>query len=287
MRERPRVGVRTRAEAQVGERPKPGVTIMPDLRDRIIAITRSDEDALEFSQLVNQEGGRVVAIPAIQIVPADAKVAGRFIDLMERKRHDYCAFMSAQAVKVLFGLAGEKVVDVLARTSVIAVGPKTKQELERHGIRVDLVPERFSSIGLVELMSGKEPRGKNMIIPRSGEANDYATKALSDLGMEVDEVFLYSARTADVTQTWQEFVNLLTQKKIDAIVFTSASNVRSFFEIMGRMHAELHKDVDMISIGPFTTAELARKGIACHEAKDHTIKGTFELVRKLCTSQKR
>jgi len=261
---------------------------MLGLRNKTVAITRSKEDAREFFQLVSTEGGKAVAIPAIEIVSAGPEVAQKFIALLEKKKHDYCAFMSAQAVRVLFGLVGEKeVAGALKQTAVITVGPKTWQELEKHGIKADMMPGRFSSIGLVELLSKKEPKGKKIIIPRSGEAKEFAAKALSDLGIRVDEVFLYSARTAGVTPRWKEFGDLLAQKKIDAVVFTSASNVRSFFEIMGRMGAELPGGVRAISIGPFTTAELAKKGVGCHEAKDHTIKGTVEAARKLFTSRQK
>ncbi|HEX6067236.1 MAG TPA: uroporphyrinogen-III synthase, partial [Nitrososphaera sp.] len=212
---------------------------MPVLRNRTIAITRSEQDAREFFQFVEAEGGKAVAIPAIEIVPADKNVAQRFVELLQKKRHDYCAFMSAQAVRVLFGLAGEKVADVLKQTLVIAVGPKTAQELEKHGVKADMMPTKFSSIGLVELMSKEKPKGKRIIIPRSGEANDFAAKVLTGLGMKVDEVFLYKTRTAGVTKEWKGFGGLLEEKKVDAIVFTSASNVRGFFQIMKKMRRSL------------------------------------------------
>lgn len=259
---------------------------MPSLRNRTIAITRSEQDASEFFQLVESEGGRAVAIPAIEIVPADKKVARRFVELLQKKKHDYCAFMSAQAVRVLFSLAGEEAARALKQTSVIAVGPKTAQELEKHGVKADMMPDKFSSIGLVEMMSIEKPRRKKIIIPRSGEANDFAAKALSGLGMKVDEVFLYRTRTAGVTPEWKEFGGLLAKKKVDAVVFTSASNVRGFFQIMKKMRKSLPRQVSVISIGPFTTAELAKKRIRCHESDDHTIKGTVDVAKKLLTSPK-
>jgi len=261
------------------------VALVPGLRNRTIAITRSRQDAREFFELVEAQAGKAVAIPAIEIVPADRKVAVRFLELLQKKKHDYCAFMSAQAVRILFDLAGTKAADILKQTLIIAVGPKTREELEKHDVRADMMPARFSSIGLVEMMSKSKPAGKKIIIPRSGEANDFAAKALSELGMKVDEVFLYKTRTAGVTEEWKEFGGMLEQKKIDAVVFTSASNVRGFFQIMKKMRKKLPESVSAISIGPFTTAELAKKGVRCHEAKDHTIKGTVDAAKRLFTSR--
>lgn len=257
---------------------------MYDLRDRVIAITRSEQDAQEFAALVQEQGGRAIAIPAIEIVQADAHAGQEFLELLEKKKHDYCAFMSAQAAKVLIDLVGtEHARSALQKMAVIAVGLKTREELERHGITVDMMPDSYSSIGLVEMLARKNPSGKRIIIPRSSEATEFAAKALCDLGMTVDEISLYGVRThlGDTLQ-WQEFRGLLAEKKIDAIVFTSASNVRSFFEIM--QDADL-KTVQVISIGPFTSAELHKKKIDHLEASDHTIRGTVDVAKELFKSR--
>jgi uroporphyrinogen-III synthase len=255
------------------------------LEGKVLAITRGKKEALEFSSLVKDEGGKATAIQTIQIVPSDRKVAMQFLKLLEEKKHDYCAFMSTQAVSVLFKLGGKEIVaSALASTEVIAVGPKTKQELERNGVKVSMMPKTFSSIGLAKLLSSMgEQKGKRIIIPRSGDAGDYAAKALMDLGMAVDEVFLYKVQTADVTPSWKKFHEMLLNKKVDAIVFTSASNVRSFFEILDRL-GKVRIDeytTAIVSIGPFTSEELKKRKVRYHEAKDHTIKGTVSTAKTL------
>jgi uroporphyrinogen-III synthase len=83
-------------------------------------------------------------------VPKGPEVAEQFIDKLRKKKHYYCAFMSQQAVNILFDLARDKIAPVLKSTTVIAVGPKTKQSLEEHGIKVGLVLEKFSSFGLID-----------------------------------------------------------------------------------------------------------------------------------------
>jgi uroporphyrinogen-III synthase len=249
------------------------------LRDRVLAITRGEVEAQEFFSLVEAEGGRAIAVPATEIVPAGVKAAEEFVDLLEKKRHDYCAFMSAQAARVLVDLAGAaRIRAALKSTFVIAVGPRTKQELERHGIAVDMTPGSYSSIGLVEMLAKKETAGKKIIIPRSSEAGGFARKALSGLGMAVDEVFLYGVRARPGTAPeWQEFRRLAAEGRIDAVVFTSASNVRAFFDAtkgldMGRMAA--------ISIGPFTSAELEKRKVKYVEAGDHTVRGTVDAAKE-------
>lgn len=255
---------------------------MPSLEDKVLAVTRSKKEAGEFFQLIKKEGGRAVAVQAIEIIP-EAKAADKFLKLVSEKKHDYCAFMSAQAVRILFGRRGKKAVSALADTRVIAVGPKTRQELQKYGVKA-VMPRKYSSIGLVELLAKKNQKGKKIIIPRSGEAGEYAAGALQKLGMEVDEVFLYRARTARANSAWKKFYAMLSEEKIDAIVFTSASNVRSFFEITGKL-GSVRVGAKVISIGPFTSAELAKRGMEHYEARDHTIEGTVLLAKRLLTGR--
>src|ERR671921_1998321 len=249
---------------------------MPKLKNKILAITRSEQDAKEFLQLVREQGGEAIALPVIEIVPRGPEVVEEFLDKIHNKKHYYCAFTSQKAVNILFDLARDKIAAALNSTTVIAIGPKTKQSLEEHGIKVGLVLEKFSSFGLVDLMSGTKPAGKKIIIPRSGAANDFATEALVRLGMDVDEILLYNVRTRPVEPIWKEFCDLLLQKKVDAVIFTSASNVNSFFEIMDKVYKdELQLDniTKVVSIGPFTTKALRDRGIECFEAQEHTVKG--------------
>jgi uroporphyrinogen-III synthase len=257
---------------------------MHGLKNKILAITRSERDAKEFFQLVREQGGRAIALPAIEIVPQGPEVAEEFLDKLRNKKHYYCAFMSQQAVNILFNLARDKIAPVLKSTTVIAVGPKTKQSLEERGIKVGLVLEKFSSLGLVDLMSEMEPAGKKIIIPRSGAANDSAAQALIRLGMDVDEILLYTVRTSAVKPVWKEFCDLLLQKSVDAVIFTSASNVNSFFEIMDKLskyELQLHNLTKVVSIGPLTSKALRDRGIGCFEAEEHTVRGAFQIAKQI------
>jgi uroporphyrinogen-III synthase len=257
---------------------------MPGLKNKILAITRSEHNAKEFLQMVKDQGGRAISLPAIEIVPRGPEVAEEFLDKLRKKKHYYCAFMSQQAVKILFDLVPNKIEPVLKSTTVIAVGPKTKQSLEEHGVKVDLVLEKFSSFGLVDLMSGLKPAGKKIIIPRSSAANDFATEALIRLGMDVDEIVLYSVHTKAIEPIWDEFCDLLLQKRVDAVIFTSASNVNSFFEIIGKVskyELKLNNLTKVISIGPLTSKALWEQGIECFEAEEHTVRGALQIAKQI------
>jgi uroporphyrinogen-III synthase len=108
--------------------------------------------------------------------------------------------------------------------------------------------------------------------------------------MIVEELFLYDVKTSCTNNTiWEDFTALLKQKKVDAIIFTSASTVVSFFEIMSKLSYSAHPLLSsvkaIIAIGPATSEELRNRNISPFEAKEHTIRGTFELA-KLILSEK-
>ena len=257
---------------------------MPKLKNKTLAITRSEQDAKEFLQLVRAQGGWAIALPVIEIVPRGPEVVEDFLDKLRKKKHYYCAFMSQQAVSILFDLGRDKILPLLKSTNVIAVGPKTKQSLEERGIKVGLMLEKFSSFGLVDLMSGVGPSGKKIIIPRSAAASDFATQALIHLGMDVDEILLYTVRTRAIEPIWKEFCDLLSKKRVDVVIFTSASNVNSFFEIMEKLSKDglqLDNVTKVVSIGPFTTKALRDRGIRCFEAEEHTVRGTLQIAEQI------
>jgi uroporphyrinogen-III synthase len=129
-----------------------------------------------------------------------------------------------------------------------------------------------------------EPAGKKIIIPRSSAANEFATDALIRLGMDVDEVFLYTVHTRMIEPIWKNFSDLLLQRSVDAVIFTSASNVNSFFEIMYKMSkAEVRLDTltKVVSIGPFTSKALRDRGIECFEAEEHTVRGALQVAKEI------
>ncbi len=257
---------------------------MPKLKNKTLAITRSEQDAKEFLQLVRAQGGWAIALPVIEIVPRGPEVVEDFLDKLRKKKHYYCAFMSQQAVNILFDLGRDKILPLLKSTNVIAVGPKTKQSLEERGIKVGLMLEKFSSFGLVDLMSRVGPSGKKIIIPRSAAASDFATQALIRLGMDVDEILLYTVRTRAIEPIWKEFCDLLLKKRVDVVIFTSASNVNSFFEIMEKLSKDglqLDNVTKVVSIGPFTTKALRDQGIRCFEAEEHTVRGTLQIAEQI------
>ena len=210
------------------------------IQGKVIAITRSKEDSEEFIRLISDAKAKAISLPTIELVSKGDGMVDEFLDAIRTDDPDYSVFMSSKAVKLLFDTAKkiskyEKLQLAVANTTVIAVGPKTKSALELEGIRVSHVPDRFSSVGVGEVFTTLNAEGKKAIIPRSGASTPFLAQLLEKIGIHVKEVYLYDVKSSSALSYWEEFKELFSQNKIDGIIFTSASSVRAFFDIISSL----------------------------------------------------
>ena len=255
---------------------------------KTIAITRSKEDAEEFIELVTKENAKPMTLPTLELVSKGEKIVDEFLDSIKKENHDYSVFMSPKAATLLFQSAKkiskfEELQLSIANTIVIAVGPKTREVLENENIKVAYMPERHSSVGVGEVFTKLNAVGKKTIIPRSGASTPFLKNLLEKIGIRVTELYLYDVCAFRDPTEWNEFRQLLSQDKIDGIIFTSASSVRAFFEIMENDYnheklIHLLEQTKVISIGPFTAEELKKFNVHNIIADVHTVKGSVDAV---------
>ncbi|HEY5735098.1 MAG TPA: uroporphyrinogen-III synthase [Nitrosopumilus sp.] len=260
------------------------------LDGKTIAITRSKDDATEFISLAEQSKATPVPLPTIELVSKGEKIVDDFLESVEQYNPDYSVFMSSKAVKLLFDTAKnagklEKLQLSVANTMVMSVGPKTTIALESEGIKVNYQPTTFSSVGVGEEFTKINAVGKKVIVPRSGASTPFLKELLNKIGIDVLEIHLYDVCAFRDTTQWNTFRELFSQNKVDGIVFTSASSVRGFFEIMSKDYGvdtlldNLEK-LSVVSIGPFTSDELKKFKVKNTVAEVHTVAGAFDEMKK-------
>lgn len=264
------------------------------LDGKTIAITRSRDDAAEFISLAEQNNATPMPLPTIELVSKGEKIVDEFLDSVKTYNPDYSVFMSSKAVKLLFDTAtkSEKLETLqlaIANTIVISVGPKTTIALEEQGIKANHQPsEVFSSVGIGELFTQLNAVGKKVIVPRSGASTPFLKELLNKIGIDVFEIHLYDVCAFRDTTQWNGFREMFSQNKIDGVVFTSASSVRGFFEIMTKDYDEnvlldnLAK-LSVVSIGPFTSDELKKFKVKNTVAEVHTVSGAFDAMKNTLT----
>jgi len=264
------------------------------LDGKTIAITRSKDDATEFIALAQQNNATPIPLPTIELVSKGDKIVDEFLKSIETYNPDYSVFMSSKAVKLLFDTAKQagkfdQLQLAVANTTVMSVGPKTTTALESEGIKVNHQPTTFSSVGVGEEFTSIHAVGKKVIIPRSGASTPFLKELLNKIGIDVLEIHLYDVCAFKDTTQWNGFRELFSQNKVDGVVFTSASSVRGFFDIMSKDYdAETLLDnlvkLSVVSIGPFTSDELKKFNVKNTVAEVHTVAGAFDAMKNTLTA---
>ena len=138
-----------------------------------IVVTRPEEQAGEFANLLAAEGARVILFPTIRVVPpANWKELDRALGNLESVH--WIIFTSANGVKYFFRRLRETGRDIrdLKGIRICTIGPATAAAVEGIGIRVDIVPDEYISEGVVRAFQGVDLKGKRVLLPRAKEARD-------------------------------------------------------------------------------------------------------------------
>ncbi len=237
-----------------------------------IVVTRSREQASVFSERLIDLGATTVEFPTIDVVPPasweELDAAVRAIE-----SYDWVIFTSANAVRFFMERLRALGTDLrmLKGISICAVGPKTAEELEGHGIRPDLIPAEFKAEGVLSAIGGEAVKGKKFLIPRAKVAREIIPDRLREMGASVTVATAYEniKPAADVERARK----LFEEKKVSAVTFTSSSTVNNFVEMLGQKEYKTLLDGVVIAcIGPVTAKTAEAYGMKIDiMPKDYTI----------------
>jgi uroporphyrinogen III methyltransferase/synthase len=231
------------------------------LHGEVVAVTRARAQASGLASRLHELGAEVVETPAIRIQP-------RPVQLARPESYALICFTSPNGVRLYFeALDGDA--RALAAATVAAIGPGTASELVRHGIRPDVVPERFTAEGLLEALRGEDLHGKRALVARAADARDALPDGLRERGAEVEVVLLYDTVAEPLGEAQREALARATY-----VTFTSSSTVRFLLESGGRPGS-----ARVVSIGPITSATAREHGLDVHvEAERHDVDGLVDAL---------
>lgn len=176
-----------------------------------VAIFRPKLYERRSKELLESLGFRVVSQPLVEVRPTGMKPI---------TDADFIVFTSEAGAR----LALEQVEpEELRRAKICAIGPQTARALEGGGVKVALVPEEYSSEGLVRAM---EPLvfGKRVEVARSSAGSAMLLEGLNEAGAFVHETVLYRLECLDVEgDVIQEILD-----NANAFLFTSSLTAQSF-----------------------------------------------------------
>lgn len=234
-----------------------------------IALTRPKEQSLELAELLEHLGADSVITPTIQIQPRPLTEEIR-AEILRLHSYEWVVFTSANGVNIFWKHMEHLGRDARAFSEcrIAAIGDKTAEVLRSIGLRADAVPSRFVQESLAEVLPVRP--NDRVLIPRAAVARDALERLLTQRGAHVKVLPLYD--TVPDEDGVRRLIDALRTKHVHGVVFTSASTVESFAALVpGGSLQELMQGVLVASIGPLTSAALAKFGVQpTVEAKVHT-----------------
>lgn len=216
-----------------------------------VAVTRSEHQSRRFGELLTDRGAEPVYLPTIDIEPIvpNSRLRGA-IDRIAS--YDAIIFTSVNGASIFFAhmRGAGKDARTLSGITVIAIGSATAAHLAVYGIQADLIPDKFTSEGVVSVLETFGVAGKNFLIPRAEEARDIIVRYIRGNGGSCSVIPIYRTTVPSPAESLPD--------DLDIITFTSSSTASNFIVLYGK---EVLKNRIVASIGPVTTETLIRSGI--------------------------
>ena len=226
-----------------------------------ILITRAREQAADFADRLEAQGAEVMEFPLIKLAPPETwKPLDTAIERLEAYR--WVIFTSANGVEAFFRRVRALRQDArrLGGAKICAIGPATAKALENHSIIPDIVPTEFRAEGIIEAFEQYDVRGAKILLPRAEVARDLLPLEIEKRGASVEVVPAY--RTVRADSEAGLLTQLLQERKIDLVTFTSSSTVTNFVELLQTEDLKaLLEGVRIACIGPITAETAERFGL--------------------------
>ncbi len=215
-----------------------------------VIVTREKTQGKKTAKLLEKYGLQAVLFPTIKF--QQLKVSNHKI-----KEADIIIFTSQNGVMYFMKQFSP---EILKGKVIIATGEKTGEKLREYNIRDYLLPERYDSTGVAQLIKKNEQfRGKKIALIRPLEGVDTAVKMIEDFA-QIDIIPVYKT-TINIPENKEEIKKIILSGEIDFIIFSSPSTFINFTKIFPQEWKNLLKKLKIGVIGRTTAQALEEKGI--------------------------
>lgn len=252
----------------------------PGLNGLKVLVLRPEGQTEELAALLRAEGAEPLVIPAVRIVsPQDWSAMDGILSRLDDFR--WLVFTSVNGVDTFIRRlrdTGRAPADLTP--AIAAIGPATRLQLEKSGIKVDWTPKVYTTSMLADHLPWDPPGRQNMIsrsggprvcLLRADIASADLEKALRERGFHVERINVYGTQQIN-TGRIREALGIA-----NAVVLTSASIARSF---AAAARGEVPGTMRVYSIGPATSQACRSNGLRIDaEAAEHTVAGLVEAIK--------
>jgi uroporphyrinogen III methyltransferase/synthase len=244
-----------------------------------VVVTRPAHQASALTAPLRNAGAEPVVVPTIEIVDPDDD--GAALRSAVAGLHDVAWVVLTSANGASRFCDALRDGRDLAGVKLAAIGPGTAEELARHNLIADLVPERFIAESLLEAFplphdeapseeAGGRRGRRRVVLARATVARDVLPDGLRAMGWDVEVVPVYRTVPAVPTDDQRDDV-----RRADVVTFTSSSTVDQWMAAFG---ADLIPPT-VACIGPVTADTARRHGLRVDVVADvHTVPGLVDAL---------
>jgi len=235
-----------------------------------ILVLRPEKQADNLANRLLKEGAEVIRFPIITISPYNDPGLPYILERINS--YDWLVFTSVNGVRLFF----DKLDDIRGfyGPRIAVIGEKTRDEVGRLKIKVDIMPDTYTQEALLEAILKEGIKDKRILVIRSKSGRDILIKGLSKNGGLVESLTLYEVKPTNEDPS--DIKEYLQNGKIDITCFTSPSCVSAAIKLIGQKPLLKTK---IASIGPVTSKALLDNGLSLDiVAKTFTDNGLVEAI---------
>jgi uroporphyrinogen-III synthase len=240
------------------------------LARRTIAVPETRELDV-FASMLERRGATVLRCPLVAILDApDPAPVLDWIRWFDSGACDDLILLTGEGLRRLLACIDKNepqlrddFVAQLARVRKITRGPKPARALRELGLKPDIAAEIPTTAGVIAALRTQPLAGRNFGVQLYGtEPNAPLIDFLQGLGARVRTVapYVYASKSDDTAVS--TLLDRMTRGEVDAIAFTSASQVERLFAIApaAQVHAALAR-TRVAAVGPVVADALAQRAV--------------------------
>jgi len=233
--------------------------------------------ATEVATLISTFDGRPISAPALREVPLESNTeALEFAAALLGGEFDIVIFLTGVGTRALVSVVArahprEKLLAALARTHVVARGPKPIAALRELQVPIWVAapePNTWREVlAAIDAKAHERPlRGARVAVQEYGVSNAELLDELRARGADVTRVPVYRWALPEDVGPLRDAVTAISRDEVDVALFTTSVQVVHLWQIAGemRLEADVRRGFAravIASIGPTTSEELRRHGL--------------------------
>ncbi|MGM0899707.1 MAG: uroporphyrinogen-III synthase [Bacillota bacterium] len=234
----------------------------------VIAASRKTE---EMSMLVKKQGGTPIIRPLQGTVFLGEKNLESDLIKFIQEGADWAIFTTGIGVDTLLEISDklgikDEFINRIHEARIASRGYKTLLTLKKLGVKSSASDGDGTTRSLIKSLEGVDFNGKKVMVQLHGESAPTLIKFLKDKGAIVSTILPYEHIPPDIDVVAAVY-DEITEKKLDAVCFTTAIQVRSLFD-----YARDKRDIECllsslgektlaVAVGKVTAEALTEEGV--------------------------